>query len=407
MKIVRNIARFIVAPVFIFSGFVKAIDPLGSTYKFTDYFDAFGFDFLSPLAFTLAIILSTAELTIGISLLMGNLMRVTSWALLIFMSFFTILTFISALTNPVTDCGCFGDALILTNWQTFWKNIVLMAPTIFIFLNRNNFKPFTPKGSEWCFLGAFILIGICISIHNYRNLPALDFRPYKIGTNIPSSMIIPDDAEKDSVTYVFVYSKNEIQKEFSLDSLPDSTWSYVDRIDKIIKKGYVPPIHDFSLTSLDGDDYTNSVLTDPGFSLLIISHNLNKSDGEGLKATNAFAQKMKENGVKVYGMTGSTKDDIKKYSGKYTFCFDFYTCDETALKTTIRANPGIILLKQGTVLNMWHYRNLPKIDKIKGDMLSFAISDLQKQKSELVIGFYLLLFCLIVIGVLLATSRKN
>jgi uncharacterized membrane protein YphA (DoxX/SURF4 family) len=406
MKTIRIVARLIIAPVFIFSGFVKAIDPLGSTYKFTDYFTAFGFDFLNPLAFALAIILSTAELTIGLCLLMGNLMRITSWALLVFMSFFTILTFISALTNPVTDCGCFGDALILTNWQTFWKNIALMVPTIIVFINRNKFKPLTNIIAEWSYLISFIFIGVCVSIYNYRNLPALDFRHYKIGTNIPSSIIIPEGAEKDSIEYVFIYERNSIKQEFTLDSLPDSTWSFVDRKDKIIKKGYVPPIHDFSLTTLDGNDITDSVLSDPNFSLLVIAHDLNKSSDAGLKSTDAFAKKMIERGVKVYGMTGSTRNDIDKYVNKYKFCFDFYTCDETALKTVIRANPGILLIENGTIIAEWHFRNLPEIEN-SVNPLSVAITNLYQHKSGYVIGFYLMLLSLLIMSVLFVVRSKK
>jgi len=220
MKPIRIAARLIIAPVFIFSGFVKAIDPLGYTYKISDYFDAFGLSFLSPLAFTLAILFSTAELVIGLNLMLGNLMRITSWFLFLFMSFFTILTFIVALTNPVTDCGCFGDALILTNWQTFWKNIGFFVPTIIVFLNRGKYNPLASFTSELRFFAAFTLLGITISVYNYKNLPAIDFRPYKIGTDIPASMIIPEDAEQDSIKLIYIYEKEGVKKEFTVENLP-------------------------------------------------------------------------------------------------------------------------------------------------------------------------------------------
>ena len=177
MKAVRNFSRIIIAPVFIFSGFVKAIDPLGSAYKFSDYFEAFGLDFLSPMALVLAVMLSTTELIIGLSIIMGVLMRVTSWALLIFMSFFTLLTLLIAITNPVSDCGCFGDAIILTNWQTFWKNIVFMVPTLILFYGRKRFRPIGSIGAEWGIVTLFIVTGISLSLYTYRNLPVFDFRP--------------------------------------------------------------------------------------------------------------------------------------------------------------------------------------------------------------------------------------
>jgi uncharacterized membrane protein YphA (DoxX/SURF4 family) len=194
MKVLRNFSRIIIAPVFVFSGFVKAIDPLGSAYKFSDYFEAFGLDFLMPTALVLAILLSTAELVIGLNLIMGVVMRTTSWALFIFMSFFTLLTLIIALTNPVTDCGCFGDALILTNWQTFWKNILFMIPTLFIFYGRKRFRPVASMAGEWSIVLVFIITGVSLSIYTYRNLPVFDFRPYKVATHIPTDMAIPEGA---------------------------------------------------------------------------------------------------------------------------------------------------------------------------------------------------------------------
>ena len=207
MKLLRLISRILVGIVFVFSGFVKAIDPLGSTYKFSDYFTAFGMGFLEPLAFPLAIFLSSAELIIGVTLLLSYRMKVMSWILLIFMSFFTVLTFILALTNPVTDCGCFGDALILTNWETFGKNVVIMAFTLIIFIYRKQYPEIRSAMVEWSVIVAFFLGSVFLSLYCYNNLPLLDFRPYSVGTNIPDAMTIPEDAPQ-AVYETRLYYKN-------------------------------------------------------------------------------------------------------------------------------------------------------------------------------------------------------
>jgi uncharacterized membrane protein YphA (DoxX/SURF4 family) len=407
MNSIKTIARLIIAPVFIFSGFVKAIDPLGSTYKFTDYFDAFGMSFLSPLAFTLAILLSTAELVIGLNLLMGTLMRITSWVLLLFMSFFTVLTLISALTNPVTDCGCFGDALVLTNWQTFWKNIILLVPTLIVFLNRRKYKPFPNIVSEWGMVILFFGIGVVLSVYCYRNQPLLDFRPYKTGTDIRSSMIIPEGAEMDKYESYFIYEKNGEKKTFSATEIPytDTLWKYVDRKDKLIKKGYESPIHDFTISTLDGMDITDSVLTDSGYSLLVIAYNLEKTNVEGLKKVNSIATKISRMGAKVYGLTSSTDDAINKAYQKYNFSYNFHTCDEIALKTITRANPGVLLLREGIIIGKWNFRNLPAISSTDEKLMALSISDLQKTQSNWVKGFAIIFILMFVFLLLLFTKK--
>ena len=197
MKIIRSLARIIVGIVFVFSGFVKAVDPLGSTYKFIDYFNDFGMEFLVPLAFPLAVVLSSLELVMGISFLFGYRMKLVSWAVLLFMSFFTVLTFILAIYNPVSDCGCFGDALILTNWQTFWKNIIFMLFTIIVFSGRNSFPSIRGAIAEWGILAFFFSGAIGLSSYCNNHLPILDFRPYKVGTHIPTASAIPDGAPAD------------------------------------------------------------------------------------------------------------------------------------------------------------------------------------------------------------------
>ena len=393
MKAVRNFSRILIAPVFIFSGFVKAIDPLGSTYKFTDYFEAFGLDFLSPIALGLAVVLSTAELVIGLNLLMGILSRFTSWALLIFMSFFTILTLFSALTNPVTDCGCFGDALILSNWQTFWKNTFFMVPTLIIFYGQKKFRPICSFAAESGIFIIFLLVGLILSIYTYRNLPVIDFRPYKIGTHIPTAMDIPDDAEVDEYETLFIYEKEGVEQEFAVENIPytDTAWKYVDRKTTLLKKGYEPPIHDFTIANYDGLDITDSVLNNSNYTFLVVAYNLDNAKASGLDKINELAKIAKETGINVYGMTSSTSEKVNELNQSWNFTYDYHTTDEITLKTIVRSNPGLLLLKDGVIVNKWHYNNLPKADKLENSILSVALEYQQKVKNRTTIGFYLLL----------------
>ncbi len=410
MKAIRNFSRIIIAILFIFSGFVKAIDPLGSTYKFSDYFEAFGMGFLSPIALFLAVFLSTAELVIGLNLLIGVVMRYTASILLVFMSFFTLLTLIVALTNPVTDCGCFGDALVLTNWQTFWKNIVFIVPTLVIFFNRKRFRPITSLAGEWGIILVFVLTSIFISVYNYRNLPAIDFRPYKIGTHIPSAMEIPEGAARDEYENIFIYEKGGKKQEFMVENIPysDTNWKYVDRKSTLIKKGYQPPIHDFSIVTPDGQDITDSVLHHPNYVLLVIAHNLNKANEKALRDINAFAAKLKSNGIEVYGMSATTGSTLQTLKATYKFNYNFHLTDEITLKTIIRSNPGLVLLKDGVILNKWHYHNLPDAQSLAKNTLSTSIKELQQAKRSKTIRVSLLsLLSLVTVLLLLVRIEKQ
>jgi uncharacterized membrane protein YphA (DoxX/SURF4 family) len=397
MKILRITSRIIAGALFIFSGFVKGIDPMGSTYKFIDYFEAFHLGFLNSVAFPLAILLSTGELVIGINLLLGIRMKITSYALLIFMSFFTVLTLILAIYNPVTDCGCFGDAIILTNWQTFWKNIIILIPALIIFFSRNKFIPFYADNIEWRLTAIFILTGILISVYSYRNLPLLDFRPYKIGTNIPEKMTIPEDARPDEYNAIVVYEKSGIRKEFNEDSIPwqDTTWKWVETKHILISKGYEPPIHDFTISTLEGDDITDMVITDPGYSFLLIANDLAKTNTDAFRIIDKTARSCIDNNCSFYCLTSSTTEEIKKFQDKLKPSFDFYTTDEITLKTIIRSNPGLILLKEGNIIGKWHYNNFPEFNASDRNYISYVLDSQRKDREKLTV--YLVAVCFIMI----------
>ncbi len=399
MKIIRIISRVFVGVIFIFSGFVKDIDPLGSTYKFIDYFEAFHLSFLNFIALPLAVLLSTGELVIGINLLLGIRMRLTSYALLVFISFFSVLTFFLAIYNPVTDCGCFGDAIILTNWETFWKNIIILVPTFIVFFSRNKFNPLYLSNIEWRMTFIFILSGILISVYCYRNLPLLDFRPYKIGANISENMIIPENAPADEYKTLLVYEKNGVRKEFNTENFPwrDTTWKWVETRQILIKKGYEPRIHDFTIVTADGYDITDIVLSDPDYSFLLIADDIAKSSIKAFKKVNKIAEScLANNNCSFYCLTSSTDEEISSFMDKVKINFDFYFTDEITLKTIIRSNPGLLLIKEGNIIGKWHYNNLPDPNASGQDYFAFVLDSYRKDKNVLIISLFITGFVMVV-----------
>jgi uncharacterized membrane protein YphA (DoxX/SURF4 family) len=364
MKIIRIISRILAGMVFVFSGFVKAIDPLGSTYKFQDYFEAFHLEFLNGFAFPLAIILSTLELVIGLNLVIGIRVKLTSWLLLLFMTFFTILTFVLAISNPVSDCGCFGDAIKLTNWQTFWKNIIIFIPTIIVFWQRNRYTDLYAGHSEWALSISFVLLALLLSAYSYHNLPLMDFRPYSTGTHIPDKMVVPEGMQVDEYETILVYEKEGVRQEFTMENYPwqDTTWKWVETKQNLIKKGYEPPIHDFVISSEDGRDVTRDILNDPGYVFLIIAYDLSKTNRDAFKTINKAVEEGQARGFKYYLITSSVMEEITSFRESVRPACEIYTADEITLKTIIRANPGIVLLRQGTILGKWHHLNFRSQD---------------------------------------------
>ena len=398
MKIVRTISRIFVGIIFIFSGFVKVIDPLGSTYKFVDYFNAFHMSFFIPFAIYLAILLSIAELIIGISLLFNVKIKIGAWSVLLFMSFFTFLTFILAIYNPVSDCGCFGDALILTNWQTFFKNLIIIVPTIIIFIERNKFKTSYSCIEQWSIVGFFAIVMFYISIYSYNHLPIIDFRPYKIGTHIPEKMIIPDNAPQDEYETLLYYEKDGEVKEFSLKNIPDSTWTWVETKNKLLKQGYHPPIHDFSISTIDGDDITDIILDSDDYYFLLVAYNIETTDLDCQNKVNDFADFCLDNGFKFICLTSSTNEQIEDFRQITNAQYEFGNTDEITLKTIIRSNPGLVLLKKGVIINKWHFNDIPEINQLSNKFIATSLTKYKSQKDNyLIISLIvssLLLLCL-------------
>jgi uncharacterized membrane protein YphA (DoxX/SURF4 family) len=399
-NIISFISRLILGIVFIFSGFVKGVDPLGSTYKFTDYFNAFNIGFLEPFALVLAIILAAVEFSIGVSLLFRFRYRIGVWAVLVFMSFFTIITFILALTNPVSDCGCFGDAIIMTNWQTFFKNLILLPFVLHIFWFRASRKDvFTPPFS-WLALMVFTLVFLGIEFHAYRHLPMLDFRPYSVGTNIPEKMSMPEGAPQDEFKTFLYYEKEGTVEEFTEDNFPweDTTWTYVDSKHILVKKGYEPPIHDFTIVDETDTDITSALLSDEGYSFLLVAAHLEDADTEALNYASRLAAWCGQAGHSFYCTTASGEQEIEEIRQTLDPAFGFHTTDEITLKTIVRSNPGLLLIKEGTILAKWAYRDFPDLEEFE-DILPSLMSNNRKASENRILGFFIVLFLLIAAGV--------
>ena len=359
--ILLEIIRLILAAVFIFSGFVKAIDPLGSTYKFEDYLTAFGgfFNELTFIAFPLAIVLSTLELTIGLCLLLKVKLKTTSVVALLFMVVMLPLTLYVALKDPVSDCGCFGDALIISNWATFYKNIVLTAFILILLIFHSKLRTVFLPSVGWILLLLFITLGIGLSVYSHRHLPFIDFRPYKVGVNITQAMKTPPGLPLDKYDTKLIYQKDNAKQEFSLENYPknDSTWTFVEQKSSLIQKGYEPPIHNFNIVDSTQNDITDELLQHKGKVHLLIMYDLKKTSEKGAAKTEDLYQRAKSNNEPFYALTASTDEDITKFSQQYGITYLFCKTDPITLKTIIRANPGLMTIENGTVSGKWNWRD--------------------------------------------------
>lgn len=413
MKTLSWIARMLTGSLFIVSGLIKANDPLGFAYKLEEYFTVFGMPWLHGSALFFAAFVCILEIILGVAVLYGTRMVTVSWLLLMMIVFFTFLTFYSAYFNKVTDCGCFGDALKLTPWESFTKDIVLLVLTLLIFFDRKkithgDFRTdvintvvamaliilFSLYVINWMFpvyfslglLGATIILkyfyhsipntivlglsGVLsawFTWHCLNHLPIKDFRPYAIGKNITEGMSVPDDAPQDSVVMVFQYKKGGQMFEFSAESLPEDldSFEFVDRLDRVVRKGYIPPIKDFKISDASGADRTNEFLLHDGYVLMVVAYDLKKSNVKVQSKINALAERAHLATVPFFAITSTSPSEAEVFRHEHQNAFDYYHCDGTPLKTIIRSNPGLVLMRRGTVVDMWHYNDFPTFDEVK------------------------------------------
>ena len=413
LKMIVNLCRIIVAVTFIFSGFVKAIDPIGTQYKLQDYLGAIGMAGILPnwTLLAVAVFLAAIEFCIGIFLLFAIQRRLISKLTVAFMVFMTMVTVWIVVADPVKDCGCFGDALHLTNTETLIKNIVLLVCSLAIMYRPLAMFRFVSKSNQWIVTNytiVFILVSSGLSLYY---LPIFDFRPYHIGVNIPRGMEIPKGAKLPQFNTTFIMEKNGQRKEFTLDNYPDASWKFIDSKTVQTSEGYIPPIHDFSITdNKTGLDLTNSVLSHKGYTFLLIAPHLETADDSNFGDIDRLYEYAQSYDIPFYCLTASTTKAIKRWvdltGAEYPFCIT----DEAVLKTIIRSNPGLLLLKDGTIINKWSHNNLPNEAKLSRPISQSSLGKMPKDSVpakilEIVLWFILPLTLLTLADRLWAWSK--
>ena len=379
-----NVCRFVLAATFIFSGYVKAIDPLGTLYKLKDYAAAMSLNGLLPdwALVGMAIALGALEFALGVFMLFAVRRHVVSRITLAFMAAMTVLTLWIFVADPVKDCGCFGDALKLTNGETLLKNIVLIACAALVAWRPVDMARFISRSNQWIVRYYTVAYIVITSVYCLYTLPIFDFRPYHVGMNIKQGMEIPEGAEQPEFESTFLLRKNGETREFTLDNYPDSTWEYVDTRTVQTKKGYEPPIHDFALTSCDtGEDITEQVLTKKGYTFLLVSPRLAVADDSNFGDIDQIYEYAEENGADFYCVTASANDEIERWRDLTGAEYQFCNADETTLKTMIRSNPGLILLKDGTIIGKWSHNALPQTDDLTAPLQQLTIGKAQNDST--------------------------
>ena len=406
----RQFSRIFMGLLFIFSSYVKAVDPYGFSIKLEEYLVSFGLDFFTPLTMFLAISAITAEFFIGVALLFNFQMRLTSWLLLLFMLFFFFLTFWLAYATDivnifnslfhknnqifvVTDCGCFGDFIKLTNKQTFYKNVFFMVFTLIIFGQNKKYKKYDLFYiTQWLPLVIGLIFILFTQIHCLRHEPWHDFRPWFKGNFIASETY----SEAPEMDYVFQYKHKKTNSimELTTDDLIsisddsvknadfENNYTYLDRKEKIIKKGMDAKLSDFALTDiLKQIDNKEIIITQRGFHFILFIRDAKKANLNNFNDIINFANTCLENNIPFVAVTGSTPGEIQKFKTKYDIRFPIYFSDETPLKTAIRSNPGLILLKDGYVMDKWSFRDIPEFDEFKSTIPKYN-SKLKKYKTK-------------------------
>lgn len=359
MKYLVGVVRIFVGILFIISGFIKLNDPVGFSFKLEEYFSQGVLDlpFFTPYALAISILVVIIEVMVGVMLILGYKRKVTIWTLLAMIVFFTFLTFYSAYFNKVTDCGCFGDAIKLTPWESFTKDIVLLILILIIYFGEKYITPLLkPKA-----IGAVLLASLlgCIGYVYYvlNHLPVIDFRPYEIGKNIEEGMGVPPGAPMAIFEYRWKFNVDGEEEIYVTNGdYPTVDGEFINVETTEIQAGYEPPVHDFTV-EMDGEDFAASLLQEPKL-VMVVAYDLRKSNLEVFKNVKGVTDKALQNGYKVIGMSASNEEQTDLLKEKYKLNFDFYFTDETTLKTIVRSNPGVLVLEKGTIKQKVHYNDL-------------------------------------------------
>lgn len=363
MKYIVQIGRVLVGVLFIISGFIKLNDPLGFSYKLQEYFsvEVLNLPFFEPYALPIAIFVVIFEVVLGVFLLLGFKPKFTVWSLLLMIVFFTFLTFYSAYFDKVRDCGCFGDALHLTPWESFTKDVILLVLILILFVGKRHLKPLLGKLPTTALAFLSVIACMWFAYHVLMHLPSIDFRAYAIGKNIKEGMITPPDAQKPVIEYTWKFNVNGEEKEFVTNgSYPEVDGDYVSVETKTIDEGYIPPIQDFSIET-DSSNMTDYFL-EANKVLMIVCYNLSSSEQEGMEKLKKISDEALKNGYQVIGLSASGNDVKAAVKEQYHLNFDFYISDEKALKTVVRSNPGFLTLEKGTVTQKKHWNDAEELE---------------------------------------------
>ncbi len=363
-------SRIFVGLVFMFSGFVKAVDPLGSEYKITDYLTAFGLNMFQPASIYFAVLLNILEFSIGFVLFFGVKMRLFSWGSLLFMIFFTPLTLYLAIKNPVSDCGCFGDFIVFTNWETFYKNLVFLSSALIVHSYRKRyFERLIPGWFKNFIVAIGIFIALAIQLYAIRYDAIFDFRPWKIGNNI-AELVVPKP-EKAEITLIYKNKTTQAQEEFTSKTLPwedtvrMANLEFIDQKKKIIEPYQDAPIHDFIIRDHTNDDLTNYYISKPEYHFFLIAYDLSKTNRSSYEKIKKFAERANLDSISFVAISGSTPKEVEKFINEIKPNFQILSADPTALKTIIRSNPALLLLKNGYIIDKWPHRKIPHYNKFK------------------------------------------
>ncbi len=363
MKYIVTLSRIIVGLLFIISGFIKLNDPVGFSFKLEEYFSpgVLDLEFLMPYALAISILVVISEVLLGVMLLVGFRIKVTLWSLLAMIVFFTFLTFYSAYFNKVTDCGCFGDAIKLTPWESFTKDVILLVLIVILLLGINYIKSPLGEGGKRLVVGVSLLASAIFAYYVLNHLPAIDFRPYKIGANIEEGMSVPEGAPVAIFDYSWKFNVNGEEKVIVTNGdYPSVDGEFIGVETKEVQKGYEPPIHDFTIEK-EGEDFAVDLLQEPKL-VMVIAYDLAKSQYSAFEDIKEVTDKALKEEYKVIGMSASGPGYTQKIKKEYQLGFDFYFTDETTLKTIVRSNPGVLVLEKGTIVQKVHYKDLADLE---------------------------------------------
>lgn len=374
-------SRFFVGIIFIFSGLIKANDPLGFGYKLEEYFEVFHLAFLNNFAVVIAIIICVLEIILGVALLLGLRAKKTSIGLLVLIIFFTFLTFYSAAFNVVRTCGCFGDAIPLTPWQSFTKDLILLAFIIIIYLNRTKIQPVLKSETaenKALMIASALTLGFALYTYNF--LPVKDFLPYHKGANLPEYMRIPEGAPLDvyEIRYSLKNKKSGETKEMTdkeylkTEIWKDASWEIIGTPEsKLVKKGFEPKIRDLKIVDSQGTDYTSEIIENPYYNMVIVAEQLNKADQKAIGELNVLAINSAENyNIRTVLLTSASPDSMEVFKKRNNLVMEVFNADGVPLKSMVRSNPGLLLLKDGVVINKWHFHTLPSYEKLEKEYFS-------------------------------------